>query len=227
MPLYCLELCWDNRQFPCGTKTRPQGRGRGRAPGGFSYGDYLGVAPWTVLASDAERVSCAGWRASHRHLQRVSDSVRGRPAAWGVGATARSRRLHVGTDSGWKPPISFTAASIQVNATGSHQTCEGVTWPTSLHSELDDNGQVVFRYVTDAGEADEAATQTGPCITSLLTNAWANVVGLMPHLQHAGSAARRQKMAATFPFAYCTLTIMRRALTGLSQLAQDHGLTAA
>lgn len=52
--------------------------------------------------------------------------------------------------------------------------------------QLEDNGQVVFRYVNAAGEATEQANPNGALRNIAgVTNAQGNVVGLMPHPEHA------------------------------------------
>lgn len=52
--------------------------------------------------------------------------------------------------------------------------------------QLEDNGQVVFRYVNAAGEATEQANPNGALRNIAgVTNARGNVVGLMPHPEHA------------------------------------------
>ena len=51
---------------------------------------------------------------------------------------------------------------------------------------LEDKEQIVFRYVNEAGEATEAANPNGAlCNIAGVTNARGNVVGLMPHPEHA------------------------------------------
>lgn len=55
--------------------------------------------------------------------------------------------------------------------------------------QLEDNGQVVFRYVNETGEATEAANPNGALRNIAgVTNAHGNVVGLMPHPEHAVEA---------------------------------------
>lgn len=55
--------------------------------------------------------------------------------------------------------------------------------------QLEDNGQVVFRYVTENGEAVEQANPNGALRNIAgVTNARGNVVGLMPHPEHAVEA---------------------------------------
>jgi phosphoribosylformylglycinamidine synthase len=54
---------------------------------------------------------------------------------------------------------------------------------------LEENEQVVFRYVNEAGEATEAANPNGALHNIAgVTNARGNVVGLMPHPEHAVEA---------------------------------------
>jgi phosphoribosylformylglycinamidine synthase subunit PurQ / glutaminase len=51
---------------------------------------------------------------------------------------------------------------------------------------LEDNGQVVFRYVDATGQATESANPTGTLHNIAgVTNKAGNVVGLMPHPEHA------------------------------------------
>lgn len=55
-----------------------------------------------------------------------------------------------------------------------------------LLQQLEDNGQVVFRYVNAAGEATEQANPNGALRNIAgVTNTRGNVVGLMPHPEHA------------------------------------------
>ncbi|MGE0682745.1 MAG: phosphoribosylformylglycinamidine synthase subunit PurQ [Candidatus Binatia bacterium] len=55
--------------------------------------------------------------------------------------------------------------------------------------QLEDNGQIVFRYVNAEGEATEEANPNGALYNIAgVTNAHGNVVGLMPHPEHAVEA---------------------------------------
>jgi phosphoribosylformylglycinamidine synthase len=55
--------------------------------------------------------------------------------------------------------------------------------------KLEDNGQIVFRYVNEVGEATEQANPNGALRNIAgVTNARGNVVGLMPHPEHAVEA---------------------------------------
>ncbi len=54
---------------------------------------------------------------------------------------------------------------------------------------LTDNDQIVFRYVNEAGEAERAANPNGALHNIAgVTNPNGNVVGLMPHPEHAVEA---------------------------------------
>jgi phosphoribosylformylglycinamidine synthase len=56
----------------------------------------------------------------------------------------------------------------------------------SMLKRLEDKEQIVFRYVDEAGEATEAANPNGALHNIAgVTNARGNVVGLMPHPEHA------------------------------------------
>ena len=66
-------------------------------------------------------------------------------------------------------------------------------------SELEDNGQVLLRYVDAAGRATEAANPNGSLRNIAgIVNAARNVFGLMPHPEHAceacAAASRRQSL---------------------------------
>jgi phosphoribosylformylglycinamidine synthase len=53
-------------------------------------------------------------------------------------------------------------------------------------TRLEDNGQIVFRYVNEAGETTEEANPNGTLHNIAgVTNSRGNVVGLMPHPEHA------------------------------------------
>lgn len=57
--------------------------------------------------------------------------------------------------------------------------------PSTLQS-LEDNGQVVFRYATAVGDVDSTINPNGSLNNIAgITNNQANVVGLMPHPEHA------------------------------------------
>lgn len=54
---------------------------------------------------------------------------------------------------------------------------------------LEENGQIVFRYVNEAGETTDAVNPNGTLHNIAgVTNAKGNVVGLMPHPEHAVEA---------------------------------------
>ena len=59
----------------------------------------------------------------------------------------------------------------------------------AMLKQLEDNGQIVFRYVNDLGETTEEANPNGALHNIAgVTNARGNVVGLMPHPEHAVEA---------------------------------------
>ena len=61
-------------------------------PGGFSHGDYLrtgAIARFSPVMDAVEEV-CGRRRAGARHLQRLPDSARGRPAAGRDAAQSRT-----------------------------------------------------------------------------------------------------------------------------------------
>ncbi len=163
-------------------------------PGGFSYGDYLrcgAVARFSPVM------------ASVRAFARAGGPVLGMCNGFQIlcesgllpGALVRNRSL------------AFICAwvSVRVETTRTRFTArctvgeclslpikhgEGcyVADPATLKA-LQDNDQIVFRYVNQAGEALDAANPNGSVHNIAgVTNPSGNVVGLMPHPEHAVEA---------------------------------------
>ena len=152
-------------------------------PGGFSYGDYLRAGAIAALAPIMAEVkdAAADGHADPRHLQRLPDARRGAPAA---------RRPDPQRPPAVRPPrpeaarrerldrvdLDFTEGQEIViplkNADGGYIASDAEL------DRLEGEGLVAFRYVgvNPNGSLRDIAG---------LTNERGNVVGLMPHPEHA------------------------------------------
>lgn len=159
-------------------------------PGGFSYGDYLrcgAIAQFSpVMASVLQHANqgklvlgiCNGFQ--------VLTEVGLLP-----GALIRNRDLHFICD---RVPVKVETNGVWTSAYSPGQI---LTLPIA-HGEgryyadaetlqrLEDNGQVVFRYCTEAGEATEAGNSNGSMHNIAgIVNQSGNVLGMMPHPERA------------------------------------------
>ena len=150
-------------------------------PGGFSYGDYLRCGAIARFAPVMESVSAfAARRPGARHLQRLPDPLRGGAAAGraapqppaavplrrrdgdGREHVERLRRRLVGRRE-LVIPIKHGEGNWYGDA--------------DLLASLEADGQIAFRYTEDVnGALDRIAG---------VTNEAGNVLGLMPHPEHA------------------------------------------
>lgn len=160
-------------------------------PGGFSYGDYL-------RCGAIARFSPA-LRATIAHAQRgklVLGICNGfqvlTEAGLLPGALMRNRDLHFICDR-----VSLKVERADLPWTQRYQPSEVITLPIAhgegcyyadadTLGELEDNGQVLFRYCTPGGEI----TAEGNCNGSLhniagICNRGGNVLGMMPHPERA------------------------------------------
>ena len=154
-------------------------------PGGFSYGDYLRVGSIARFAPAMERVIefAAGGRPGARHLQRLPGALRGgaaprRPAPERGAAVPlppgrrRGRRRRHGLVRA--PARAGDVLSIPVK----HTTGRWFAPPEMLDA-VEANGQVVFRYAPGENPNGSLNDVAG------VRNERGNVVGLMPHPEHA------------------------------------------
>ena len=163
-------------------------------PGGFSYGDYL---------------RCGALARFSPVMQSVIDFANAGGPVLGM-----CNGFQILCESGLLPgalvrnrSLSFVCewARIRVETTQTRFTA-GCTVGETLripikHGEgcyvadeatlqsLEDKGQIVFRYVNEAGETTDAVNPNGTLHNIAgVTNAKGNVVGLMPHPEHAVEA---------------------------------------
>ena len=135
-------------------------------PGGFSHGDYLrtGAIARFSPVMDAVRTFAAARRSRARHLQRLSDSARSRPAAWRDAAQSRSEvrceHVHVRVEQ-TDTPFTLACRSQQVlRMPIAHGEGNYFTTPEELR-RLEQNRQIVFRYVDAAGVVTDESNPNG------------------------------------------------------------------
>ena len=160
-------------------------------PGGFSYGDYLrcgAMARFSPIMADVRRFAEAGGPVLGicNGFQILCE------AGLLPGALVRNHHLHfvcdfvnVRVEHARAPFTSRAAVGQRLRLPIKHG--EGAYHaPPALLEELERNRQVVLRYVDDAGAATAAANPNGSLANIAgVTNARGNVMGLMPHPEHA------------------------------------------
>ena len=151
-------------------------------PGGFSYGDYLrcGAIARFSPATAAVCEFARDGRARARHLQRLPDPLRGGAAA-GRAAPERVAAVHLPRRAADRrarrsPVHDALRAGQELVIPVKHGDGRWFA-PPQLLAELEANRQVVLRYAEPCnGSVDDIA---GVC------NERGNVMGLMPHPEHA------------------------------------------
>ncbi len=163
-------------------------------PGGFSYGDYLragALARFSPIMHSVVDFANAGGPVLGvcNGFQILCES--------GLlpGALVRNRSLSFICE--W---VSIRVETTRTRFTSACSAGECLSIPikhgegcyvadTDTVQSLTDNDQIVFRYVNEAGEAERAANPNGTLHNIAgVTNPNGNVVGLMPHPEHAVEA---------------------------------------
>ncbi len=164
-------------------------------PGGFSYGDYLrcgAMAQYSPVMAAVKRFAEAGGPVLGvcNGFQVLCES--------GLlpGALLRNQDLHFGCEfvhlrvERAAPPFSARAVSGQVlcipikNGEGAYFAA-----PEEL-ARLEANGQIALRYCDESGAIYAASNPNGSMANIAgITNERGNVLGLMPHPEHAIEAA--------------------------------------
>jgi phosphoribosylformylglycinamidine synthase I len=164
-------------------------------PGGFSYGDYLrcgAMARFSPIVADLVRFAerggpvlgtCNGFQilcesgllpgvlVRNHHLHYVCDFV------------------HVRVEQAHGPFLSRANVGDVLRLPIKHGEGAYTIAPDRL-AELEANGQVVLRYCDAGGSVTPAANPNGSVANIAgITNAAGNVIGLMPHPEHAVEAA--------------------------------------
>jgi len=190
--LYCLQTVLGQQAVSLWHKDRDlKGVEAVVLPGGFAYGDYLrcgAIARFSPVMQSVIKFAeagrpvigiCNGFQilceagllpgvlVRNHSLSFICQWVRIRVETAGTAFTSACREgeiLHI--------PIK--------HGEGCYVADE------STLKKLEDKGQIVFRYVNEAGEVTETANPNGALHNIAgVTNARGNVVGLMPHPEHA------------------------------------------
>ena len=163
-------------------------------PGGFSYGDYLrsgAIARFSPVMGAVVEFAAAG-----RPVLGICNGFQIlQEAGLLPGAMLRNRGVKFLSQDVWvRVERSDTAATRELE-TGSVLRMPISHGEGNFHVEpeqldaLEEQGRVVFRYVSASGHSDTAANPNGSArAIAGVCNAERNVVGLMPHPERAAEA---------------------------------------
>ena len=163
-------------------------------PGGFSYGDYLrcgAMAKYSPLMADVRRFADAGGPVLGicNGFQVLTE------AGLLPGALVRNHHLHYVCDFVHLKVERAMAPFTQRAAVGDVLRLpikhgEGAYFAHADQlARLEANGQVALRYCTPEGVPDETANPNGSIANIAgITNERGNVLGMMPHPEHAVEA---------------------------------------
>lgn len=163
-------------------------------PGGFSYGDYLRAGAIARFSPIMREVSeharrgapviaiCNGFQVAceagllpgalmrNDHLRFVSENVHLRVEQTGTMFTNRYQPLDV-----LRMPIAHGEGRYVA--------------PAEVLAQMEDGGQVIFRYVSAEGKSDGKANPNGSMSNIAgIVNRGGNVLGMMPHPERASEA---------------------------------------
>ena len=193
--LYCLETVLGQQTVSLWHKDRDlRGVDALVLPGGFSYGDYLrcgAIARFSpVMQSVIEFAEAGGPVIGMCNGFQILCEAGLLP-----GALVRNRSLSF--------VCEWVRVRVETNRTTFTTACRAgeILHIPIKHGEgcyvvddatlkaMEDNQQIVFRYVDEAGEVTDAANPNGTLHNIAgVTNTRGNVVGLMPHPEHAVEA---------------------------------------
>jgi len=163
-------------------------------PGGFSYGDYLrtgAMARFSPLVASVRRFADRGGPVlgTCNGFQILCES--------GLlpGALVRNHHLHFICDfvhvrvEQAAAPFSTRAEVGQVLRIPIKHGEGAYTAPASVLREMEDRGQILLRYCDAEGQVSAASNPNGSMADIAgITNERGNVLGLMPHPEHAVEA---------------------------------------
>jgi phosphoribosylformylglycinamidine synthase I len=160
-------------------------------PGGFSYGDYLRTGAIARFAAVMEAVGdharrggpvlgiCNGFQILCEAGLLPGALIRNRTLSF------ICRRVHVRVETTATPFTAGVEPGDVLEVPIKHGEGQFVAAPETLR-RIEDEGQVVFRYCSPAGElGDEWNPNGATAAIAGLRNEAGNVVGLMPHPEHA------------------------------------------
>jgi phosphoribosylformylglycinamidine synthase subunit PurQ / glutaminase len=160
-------------------------------PGGFSYGDYLRTGAIARFATVMEAVRdhassgrpvlgvCNGFQILCEAGMLPGALIRNRGLAF------ICRRVHIRVETSSTPFTSGIEAGEVLEVPIKHGEGQFVADPET-RARIDSDGLVVFRYCSSRGEISDEANPNGSIrnIAGLRSES-GNVVGLMPHPEHA------------------------------------------
>jgi phosphoribosylformylglycinamidine synthase I len=160
-------------------------------PGGFSYGDYLRCGAIARFARVMDEVRSFARRGGPvlgicNGFQILCESGL-LPGALIRNASLRfvCRRVHLRVETSASAVTRDLSAGETLEVPVKHGEGQFVARPEEL-DRLEDEGLVVFRYSSAGGEVDEAHNPNGAVAgIAGVRNRDGNVVGLMPHPEHA------------------------------------------
>jgi phosphoribosylformylglycinamidine synthase subunit PurQ / glutaminase len=160
-------------------------------PGGFSYGDYLRTGAIARFATVMEAVRdhassgrpvvgvCNGFQILCEAGLLPGALIRNRDLAF------ICRRVHIRVETSSTPFTSGIEVGEVLEVPIKHGEGQFVADPETL-ARIDTDGLVVFRYCSSRGEISDEANPNGSTRNIAgLRNESGNVVGLMPHPEHA------------------------------------------
>jgi phosphoribosylformylglycinamidine synthase subunit PurQ / glutaminase len=160
-------------------------------PGGFSYGDYLRCGAIAARAPIMDAVRAHAGRGGLvlgvcNGFQILCESGL-LPGALIRNASLRfvCRHVHLRVETSASAVTRDLVGGETLEIPVKHGEGQFVARPEELE-RLEDEGLVVFRYASAAGEVDEAHNPNGAVAgIAGVRNPGGNVVGLMPHPEHA------------------------------------------
>ncbi|RMD70414.1 MAG: phosphoribosylformylglycinamidine synthase subunit PurQ [Cyanobacteria bacterium J149] len=164
-------------------------------PGGFSYGDYLrcgAVARFSPVMKSVIQHAEAG-----KYVLGICNGFQVLTESGLLpGALIRNRDLHFICDQ-----VPVRVEHNNSIWTKNYQSSQVVCFPIAhgegnyyadddTLQELEDNGQILFRYASENGEINSESNPNGSCKNIAgITNKKGNVLGMMPHPERASDSA--------------------------------------
>jgi len=163
-------------------------------PGGFSYGDYLrtgAIARFSpVMAAVRHHAEQGGYVIGICNGFQVLCEAHMLPGALvrNVGLKFRCRMVNLRVENGETPWTGAAKAGRILRIPIAHGEGCYVADPATL-DELNNNGQVIFRYCDAAGQATPDSNPNGSAENIAgIANRSMNVLGMMPHPERASES---------------------------------------
>src|SRR5262245_12804436 len=160
-------------------------------PGGFAHGDYLrtgAVARFSPIMAEVQRFAAAGGPVlgiCNGFQVLLEAGLLPGAMLRNAGLRFRCEHVHVKVERTDTPFTVACAPGLVLRIPIAHGEGNYYAEPEVIE-RLERNGQVVFRYVTAAGERTDEANPNGSAANIAgICNEARNVVGLMPHPERA------------------------------------------